>query len=483
MRKHKLDEIFSIQIGKTPSRAKNIYWEDGNTPWVSISDLNNLEEDKYIIKTKETITDIAIAESGIKPVPPLTLLYSFKLSVGKVAITKDYIYTNEAIAAFIPNKGIETNVDFLFYFFKGFKIDNLLHNAVMGKSLNKEKLSNIGIDLPPIEIQNNIANTLNKAYSLISKRQKSIELLEEYVNSIFFDIFGDPVLNPKNWSLKKLDDLVPKERNAIKAGPFGSALKKEYYVKSGYKIYGQEQVIKNDLKYGDYYIDAERYEKLKSCKINAGDVLISLVGTLGKVAIVPNNFEPGIINPRLIKITFDKKIVNPFYFKYLFETKYIESYLKNKSKGGTVKTLSLAIIKQIDFPIPNIKLQNQFEYALNKITFLRELKIKSNFLLDELFKSLQYSLFNQTSKLDEIDLFIEDELKVDEFLKSIVSHIDKTEQQYNMEKDLLFKILERTEKNNKENKESLKGIVLKFEKGEIALKTNKEDKFNSNEIN
>ncbi len=87
---------------------------------------------------------------------------------------------------------------------------------------------------------------------------------------------------PKRWIWINFEALAEANPNALKAGPFGSALKKSFYVLNGYKIYGQEQVIREDPFYGDYYIDEERYEVLKSCAVKPGDILISLVGTIGK---------------------------------------------------------------------------------------------------------------------------------------------------------------------------------------------------------
>lgn len=443
-------------------------WNENGYKIVRIQNLNDTSA-KYN-RTQKNVADKYYINLG-------DILISWAATLGiyewndERAILNQHIYKVEFISDEILSD--------YFKYVINIAINDLAHKMRGGgiKHLTKGMLDEYEFILPDIEEQSKIVSKLNTIQELISQRQKSIELLDEYLKSTFFEMFGDPVSNHKNWSLKKINDLVPRHKNAIKAGPFGSALKKEYYVKSGYKIYGQEQVIKNNLKCGNYYIDEERFEKLKSCRIEAGDVLISLVGTLGKVAIVPDEFEPGIINPRLIKITFDRNIINPFYFKYLFETEYIESYLRNKSKGGTVKTLSLGVIKQIDFPVPNIDFQNQFESILSQITLLKEAKTTSEFLLNELFQSLQYNLFNKKERKDEIDQFIEDGFKVDELLKSIISFTDKTEQQYNTEKDLLFRILERTEKNNKEDKKYLKGIVLKFEEDRINVLTNKEEKF------
>ncbi|HDV1116172.1 TPA: restriction endonuclease subunit S, partial [Escherichia coli] len=108
---------------------------------------------------------------------------------------------------------------------------------------------------------------------------------------------------PEGWEWCKFEHIAKNEENALKAGPFGSALKKSMYVQSGYKIYGQEQVISGNENYGDYFINEEKYNSLISCKIQPGDMLISLVGTIGKVLILSENCTPGIINPRLVKLS------------------------------------------------------------------------------------------------------------------------------------------------------------------------------------
>ena len=169
-----------------------------------------------------------------------------------------------------------------------------------------------------------------------------------------------------------IEDAVADEKNALKAGPFGSALKKKYYVTSGYKIYGQEQVISGDCTFGDYYIDEERYKSLENCAIQPGDVLISLVGTYGKLLVIPEVFEPGIINPRLVKITFDKEKVNPYYFKFFFQSESLKKALSENTHGGTMDILNLGIVRKIEMPLPPLKLQNEFVafvYQVDKSKF------------------------------------------------------------------------------------------------------------------
>jgi len=92
---------------------------------------------------------------------------------------------------------------------------------------------------------------------------------------------------PEEWEVCRLDSLGAGQIPPIKAGPFGSSLTKDTYVPTGYKVYGQEQVIRGDYLYGDYFITKKKYRELESCAVRPGDVLLSLVGTLGRLLAVP----------------------------------------------------------------------------------------------------------------------------------------------------------------------------------------------------
>jgi type I restriction enzyme S subunit len=168
----------------------------------------------------------------------------------------------------------------------------------------------------------------------------------------------------EGWCWVKVDKLLGHDPYSIKAGPFGSALKKKFYVKSGYKIYGQEQVISGNPYFGDYYIDNNKYNELFSCAIKPQDVLISLVGTVGKVLILPDNIEPGIINPRLIKISLNRSFYKTVFFKYYFESLFLKSLYKINAHGATMEIINLGIIQDLPFPFCSIQEQNQIVYEI-----------------------------------------------------------------------------------------------------------------------
>ncbi len=169
----------------------------------------------------------------------------------------------------------------------------------------------------------------------------------------------DTYLIPHTWCWNNLEHISAFENNSLKAGPFGSSLKKQYYVKKGYKIYGQEQVIKGDHTFGDYYIDEERFNMLKSCEVKANDLLISLVGTIGKILIMPQNFEKGIINPRLIKISLNLDYILPKYLKLYLESNFAKSHMNKNSHGGTMNIINLTILKNLPIPICSLQEQQQ----------------------------------------------------------------------------------------------------------------------------
>ena len=261
----------------------------------------------------------------------------------------------------LKSKIKDANYKYLYYALRNARIPDTGYNR------HFKWLKEIDLEYKDVESQKNIVKALDTATNIIELYKVELSKLDNLVRARFVELFGDPIKNNKGWDMPFIEDVVANEKNALKAGPFGSALKKEYYVESGYKIYGQEQVISGDHTFGDYYIDEERYKTLKNCAVQAGDVLISLVGTYGKLLIMPEIFEPGIINPRLMKITFDKDKVNPYYFKFFFQSESLKRSLSENTHGGTMDILNLGIVRKIAMPLPPVKLQNEFADFIEQV--------------------------------------------------------------------------------------------------------------------
>jgi len=200
----RLGNLCDIQIGNTPPRANDSYWGEG-MPWLSIADM---AQGKDLVSTKESITQTAIDKRHCKLVPPGTLLMSFKLSVGKLGFARTPMYTNEAIAAISPKEKVNLLPDFLYHALSVIDLLGGTDRAVMGATLNKKKLAELEIPLPPLPEQRRIAAILDKADAIRRKRQQAIRLTAEFLRSVFLDMFGDPVTNPKGWEVVPLGEIT-----------------------------------------------------------------------------------------------------------------------------------------------------------------------------------------------------------------------------------------------------------------------------------
>jgi len=270
------------------------------------------------------------------------------------------------------------NIKFVFYYMQTVRIKSETHKRYWISEYSK-----LPIPLPSFSEQQQIVSKIEELFSELDKGKQQLETVKQqlktYRQAVLKWAFEGKFTSvnestagtsrdlsrsnnnlkslPEGWKWVNINDLVLKNKYSLKAGPFGSSIKKENYVKTGYKIYGQEQVISGDPFFGDYYISKQKFEELKSNEVKPSDILISLVGTVGKVLILPENCQPGIINPRLIKITLNRDIYLPKFFKYYFESSTVKSYYKNKAQGTTMDVLNLGIIKTIRFPFPSIKEQ------------------------------------------------------------------------------------------------------------------------------
>jgi type I restriction-modification system DNA methylase subunit len=164
-----LNEVCKINIGGTPRRDNPDYWNNGNNIWVSVRELN----DNIITDSTEKITDLGIKESNVKLIPKDTILFSFKLSIGKIAISGCELYTNEAIAGLIVREN-QVIMKYLYYILKEINTFSS-KGCIGGGSLNKDSLSKIKIPIPSLERQKEIVEYCEYNDKLIKQLEKEIE--------------------------------------------------------------------------------------------------------------------------------------------------------------------------------------------------------------------------------------------------------------------------------------------------------------------
>lgn len=188
--------------------------------------------------------------------------------------------------------------------------------------------------------------------------------------------FGKNIINKheetsKKWQSVTLSDIIKKEKNAIKRGPWGSSLKKEFFVKDGYKVYEQQNAIYNDFEYGKYYIDDKKFNELKDFEVKSGDCIVSCSGTIGKISVVPSNAKKGIINQALLKISLDSQIIDTKFFIFLFQSSLIQNLFRVLSQGVAIKNVvSLKELKQIPIELPPLPEQQKISSILSNVDAL-----------------------------------------------------------------------------------------------------------------
>ena len=343
--KIKLRQAFDLQMGKTPARNRPDYW-NGDHKWISIADIGNAG--KFLTKTKESITAAGIDGSGIKVVPQGTDIMSFKLSIGKTAITSEDMYTNEAIMAFIDNGKFAVDTNYLYHLCCGTNWTAGTNKAVMGLTLNKATLLEKEIPLPDINEQHEIATKLDKIDALIAERQQQLELIDQAVKSRFVELFGDLKSNPMEWPVV----------------PFTEFAKIDGNMTTDYE------------KYADYpHIGIDSIEKgtgaLKGYRTVREDGVIS-----GKYIFTPQHIIYSKIRPNLNKVALpdfeglcsadaypilpNHSNCNRVFLAIALRSEYFLEYILQFSSRTNLPKVNRKEITGFRMPLPPLKLQEQF---------------------------------------------------------------------------------------------------------------------------
>lgn len=201
----KLGEVCEVVSGSTPKTNVPEYWGKGYY-WVTPAELNDTID--YIDKTERQITDEALAKTKLRLLPVGTVLLSSRAPIGKVAITETEMYCNQGFKNCICTDSIYNK--YLFYFLRIKKeYLNSLGRGATFKEISKSIVESISIPLPPKSTQLTIVSELDKINELIRLKKEQLKDYDNLVQSIFYEMFGDPVENDKDFNTKRLDEAFP----------------------------------------------------------------------------------------------------------------------------------------------------------------------------------------------------------------------------------------------------------------------------------
>ena len=355
MKRYRLGDICEIVSGSTPKTNNAEYW-DGDIKWITPAEIN---EDSYIINDSvRKITDLAVKNTGLSSFPQGTVILSSRAPIGKVAIAGCEMYCNQGFKNLICSDKI--NNKYLYWFLKGnTKFLNSLGRGATFKEISKQIVANIEISVPAYEEQKKIVNLLEKLKKVICGRKQELIKLDSLIQSRFVELFGDMTENPNGWEVISLGKVCD-----VRDGTHDSPK----YFTEGYPLVTSKNVTSGKIDFADCSLICEDdYNKINErSKVDYGDILMPMIGTVGKPVIVDVEAEFAIKNVALIKFYEDSKVINIFV-KALLQSDYFDRTVISKIRGGTQKFIALGDIRKLEICLPPMETQKQFTVFVAQI--------------------------------------------------------------------------------------------------------------------
>ena len=377
----KLGEVCTIVSGSTPKTSVTSYW-DGNIKWITPAELN--EDTFYIMDSVRHITEEGKEKTGLSYLPTGTVILSSRAPIGKTAIAGCEMCCNQGFKNLICSDAVYN--EYLYFFLKS-KTDylNSLGRGATFKEISKSIVENIEIPLPEVNQQKEIAEKFKKLEQLISLRKQQLAKLDELVKARFVEMFGDPVNNPMNYPKSQLGKVCD-----VRDGTHDSP---EYY-DVGYPLVTSKNVTGGKIDLSECnLISEDDYKKIcERSKVDRGDIIMPMIGTVGKPVIV--NAEPmfAIKNVALIKFTPDSLVTN-IYIKTLLESDYFDRAVLDKIRGGTQKFIALGDIRKLEIILPDLKHQQCFSAFVERVDQQKQTVQQSLEKLELMKKALMQEYF------------------------------------------------------------------------------------------
>ena len=266
---------------------------------------------------------------------------------------------------------------------------SLLEHGFKGaglKHISKDYILAIEIELPSEAMQHEFLQKNRIVDEIIEAKRTQLLLSEDLVKSRFIEMFVADK-NVCNWSQVSISDVSTNMRT----GPFGSALHHDEFVDSGVFVLGIDNAVENRFSYNRMrYITEEKYNQLKRYTVYPGDVIITIMGTVGRSAVIPQDMPKAINTKHLACITPDSAVVDPCFLSSAFQMHpAIRLQLQNQCKGAIMDGLNLTIIKGLRFQLPPIDQQKQFSEFVEQTDKSKFYIVQMQILLRLLIRAIQ----------------------------------------------------------------------------------------------
>lgn len=418
-------------VAYTPDQLK----EASGEFTVTLLRANNIQSGALHFNDVQFVADVAVSEAQMLTPGDIAVCMSngSRALVGKAAQYKSSNRERATVGAFCSLFRPTSSADpgYVSYLFQSqayrAHIDLILAGSAINNLRNKD-IEALKLLIAPKQEQSAIARILDALDTQIEKTQALIAKLEQVKEGLLHDLLTRGVdengelrpsaeeapelykatplgLIPREWEASSTTAYL-RDQDGIKPGPFGSSLKKESYTRTGFKVYGQEQVIAGDQSIGDYFISAAKFAELQDFEVREGDVLISLVGTVGRVLVLKSGCLPGLINPRLMRLRPNPSAVSSEFLRLILMSAGFTRQIEALAGGGTMPVINKSIVRRV--VVPYVPLAEQVRIVEVEATTVRQLS-------DE----RAYRLKLQTEKSGLMDDLLTGRVRVTSLLESL----------------------------------------------------------------
>ena len=319
-----------------------------------------------------------------------TVVIGRKGSYGEVHYSQEPVWPIDT-TYYVDATATDCDLRWLSYRLRGMGLTELNRAAAI-PGFNREDAYRRKLLLPPRDAQQRIARVLDSTDALRDKRRQSLALTARLRDSVFHSLV---VLSNESWPTVRVADLVDETRGGIRTGPFGSQLLHSEFVDHGIAVLGIDNAVANEFRWGaQRYITEAKYGRLRRYTVHPGDVVITIMGTCGRVAVVPEDIGTAINTKHLCCITLDgSRCLPEFLHAYFLRHPVARRYLMARAKGAIMAGLNMGIIKELPVILPPIQVQEGLVRWFGRIDRVDVRAGDHAKHLDALFGSLQQRAF------------------------------------------------------------------------------------------
>ena len=379
-----LASLGTVHTGSTPSTSDMQFW-GGEIPFVTPSEL---DQRLPVVTTPRTLTAAGGSQSRL--ICKGSVMVCCIGSLGKIGIAGRTLATNQQINS-IEFDSQKVWPKFGYYACQTLKLKLVtMAPATTIAIVSKSKFAQLEIPVPPLPEQRRIAAILDQAEALRAKRREALAQLDVLTQSIFIEMFGSPVSNPKNWVVKPLIECAEK----IQIGPFGTQRHEEDYIDGGIPLINPTHlrggVIRPDA---SLTVSKEKYTELSNYYLFDGDLIMGRRGEMGRCAVITQREQGWLCGTGSLFVRPKTEVLHPIYLGLVISSPSMRLFLENVAQGVTMANLNKTIVGGLPIAVPPMAKQLTFVSQLKTTHAIKKHSLDSLAELDTLFASLQHRAF------------------------------------------------------------------------------------------